>query len=155
MTGALRRRLRRPFALTRFRAVPMVRRRFGGVVGEGDSQDPLKDLGRRLDAARRTGEGAARRGAKAGAASSANGLALAWRVALELVVAILVGTAIGWGIDRLIGDRVPWGMIIMFFLGTAAGMLNVWRAVTGAGMAVGYRQQQDAAAAPERWEDED
>ncbi len=133
----------------------MVRRHFGGAVGEGEAQDPLKDFGRRLDAARRTSEGAAaRRDANAGAASSANGLALAWRVARELVVAILVGTAIGWAFDRWVGTR-PWGMIVMFFLGTAAGMLNVWRAVTGAGMAVGYRQQQHAAEAKDRGEAED
>jgi ATP synthase protein I len=70
------------------------------------------------------------------------------------VVAILVGTAIGWAFDRWVGTR-PWGMIVMFFLGTATGMVNVWRAVTGAGMAVGYRQQQDAAAPRDREEDED
>ena len=84
-----------------------------------------------------------------------NALALAWRIGLELVVAILVGTAIGWAIDRWVGTR-PWGMIVMFFLGTAAGMVNVWRAVTGAGMAVGYgRQRAEAGAAQDGGEDED
>jgi ATP synthase protein I len=97
--------------------------------------DPWQDFDRRLDRARRALDG------KDGAPRQAppgNALALAWRVALELVVAILVGTGLGWAIDRWLGTR-PWGMIVMFFLGTAAGMLGVWRAVTGAGGAVGFK----------------
>jgi len=49
-------------------------------------------------------------------------------------------------LDRWLGTR-PWGMIVMFFLGTAAGMLNVWRALTDQGMAVGYRRQQQSTPA--------
>jgi ATP synthase protein I len=122
------------------------------VAGEGDAQDPLKDLGRRLEAARSS---AAKPRQADAPPPMGNALAFAWRIGLELVVAILVGTGIGWALDRWVGTR-PWGMIVMFFLGTAAGMLNVWRAVTGAGMAVGFRQQRgDAGAAKDDGEDED
>jgi ATP synthase protein I len=114
------------------------------AMANGDPGDPLKALERRLEEARRT---LGRRGVERGAANApqlpASALGLAWRIGLELVVAIVVGTGIGWAIDTWLGTK-PWGMIVMFFLGTAAGMLNVWRAVTGAGMAVGYRPQHDA-----------
>jgi len=48
------------------------------------------------------------------------------RVAVDLVSALLVALAIGWGIDRLAGTR-PWFMIGFVPLGVAAGVLNVWR----------------------------
>ena len=82
----------------------------------------------------------------------AGALALAWRIGLELIVAILVATGLGWAFDRWLGTR-PWGMIVMFFLGIAAGMVNVWRAVTGMGMAVGYGKA--SAAVKDEEEDED
>ncbi len=104
----------------------------------GDAPDPLRDLERRLAAVGRDG---ARNDPPRGAADGATGslLAFAWRVGLELVVAVVVATGLGWAFDRWLGTR-PWGMIVMFFLGVAAGMVNVWRTVTGMGMAVGYRQ---------------
>ncbi len=40
--------------------------------------------------------------------------------------------------DKWLGTR-PWGMVVFFFLGVAAGMLNVYRAVAGMGGAVGFR----------------
>jgi ATP synthase protein I len=111
------------------------------------SDDPFKDLGRRLDQARRALDGPARKRAEQGPPDTANALAMAWRIGLELVVAILVGTGLGWAIDRWLGTR-PWGMIILFFLGVAAGMLNVWRTVAGMGMGVGYGAHSAAAAKP-------
>ncbi len=48
------------------------------------------------------------------------------RVAVELLAAMLVACAIGWGIDRLAGTR-PWFLIAFIPLGGAAGILNVWR----------------------------
>lgn len=61
------------------------------------------------------------------------------RIGVELVVAVAVGAGIGWALDRWLGTR-PWGMILFLFLGIAAGMMNVYRAVAGLGMAVGYRR---------------
>ncbi|HZT51421.1 MAG TPA: AtpZ/AtpI family protein, partial [Stellaceae bacterium] len=96
----------------------------------GDANDPLRELQRRIDAARGT-EARKPRPDDAGAPLG-SGLALAWRIGVELVVAILVATGLGWAFDRWLGTR-PWGMVIMFFLGIAAGMVNVWRAVAGMG----------------------
>ena len=67
------------------------------------------------------------------------GLGLGLRIGIELVVAIGVATGLGWAIDRWLGTR-PWGIIVLFFLGVAAGMLNVYRAVSGISTPVGYRR---------------
>jgi ATP synthase protein I len=110
----------------------------------GDAPEPLDNLGRRIEEAQRAaGSPQAGRGKDAQTPFAA-AMAFGWRIGIELFVAVAVGTGIGFVLDKMLGTR-PWGMIVMFFLGTAAGMLNVWRAVTGAGAAVGYRQQQEAA----------
>ena len=51
----------------------------------------------------------------------------AFKLGTELVAATLVGTIIGFILDNWF-DTKPWLMIIFFFLGAAAGMLNVIRA---------------------------
>lgn len=56
-----------------------------------------------------------------------------FRIAIELVAALCVGLALGWVFDRILGTR-PWGLIVFFFLGAAAGMLNVFRAVKNLGL---------------------
>ena len=51
----------------------------------------------------------------------------AFKLGTELVAAVVVGTIIGFILDSWFGTK-PWLMIIFFFLGSAAGMLNVIRA---------------------------
>jgi ATP synthase protein I len=48
-------------------------------------------------------------------------------VGISLVLAIVIGAAIGLGIDRWLGTR-PWGFLIFFVFGVAGGILNVYRA---------------------------
>ena len=48
----------------------------------------------------------------------------AFKLGTELVAAVAVGTIIGFILDNLF-DTKPWLIIIFFFLGAAAGMLNV------------------------------
>ena len=50
----------------------------------------------------------------------------AFKLGTELVSAVLVGTIIGFILDTWF-DTKPWLIIIFFFLGAAAGMLNVIR----------------------------
>ena len=50
----------------------------------------------------------------------------AFKLGTELVAAVTVGTIIGFILDTLF-DTKPWLIIIFFFLGAAAGMLNVIR----------------------------
>ena len=51
----------------------------------------------------------------------------AFKLGTELVAAVAVGTIIGFILDGWFGTK-PWLIIIFFFLGAAAGMLNVIRA---------------------------
>jgi len=50
----------------------------------------------------------------------------AFKLGTELVAAVAVGTIIGFILDSWFGTK-PWLIIIFFFLGAAAGMLNVFR----------------------------
>ena len=67
----------------------------------------------------------------------AEGMALAGRVATELVAGIVVGGALGWALDEFFGTSPLW-LVVLFFLGAIGGMMNVWRLATGRGMAAGY-----------------
>ena len=51
----------------------------------------------------------------------------AFKLGTELVAAVVVGTIIGFILDNWFGTK-PWLIIIFFFLGATAGMLNVIRA---------------------------
>ena len=63
--------------------------------------------------------------------SDAASMTAFFRVGVELVSALLVGLAVGWGLDRLLGTR-PLFLILFVFLGGIAGMINVWRLVAPA-----------------------
>lgn len=69
------------------------------------------------------------------------GLALAGRVAVELVAGIAVGGFLGWMLDSWL-ETTPLFMVVLFFIGAAAGMMNVWRAATGRGLATGFFEEQ-------------
>ncbi|NVN12541.1 MULTISPECIES: AtpZ/AtpI family protein [Nguyenibacter] len=61
-------------------------------------------------------------------ASDMSALGVVLRAGTEMVSALAVGVAIGWGLDRWLGTR-PAFLILFSFLGGAAGVLNVWRLV--------------------------
>ena len=122
-------------------------------MSESRPPDPLARLGEKIDKAR--AQRVRRQPAVGDRSSLQQGLGLGFRIGIELVVAIAVATGLGWVIDRWFGTR-PWGMIVLFFLGVAAGMLNVYRAVTGIGGPVGYHPPDAGAPASKgRWDDED
>lgn len=85
--------------------------------------DDLRELGEKLDEARR------REAAKEPKQADVAPLAVAFRFTTEMVAALIVGGALGWGLDWLFGTR-PFLMVVMFFLGAAAGIRNVMRAAT-------------------------
>ena len=122
-------------------------------MSEGGPPDPLARLGERIDKAR--AERVRRQPAAVNDRSALQqGLGLGFRIGIELVVAVGLATGLGWAIDHWLGTR-PWGMIVLFFLGVAAGMLNVYRAVTGVSGAAGYRKPPESGAGSKRWDDED
>ena len=90
--------------------------------------DPNKptDLGEFSDRLRRAqGFEQKPQGPQGGAYS--RGLAMAFRLATEMVAALFVGGAIGWFLDRWWGTR-PWLLLVFLLLGMAAGILNAYRA---------------------------
>lgn len=62
----------------------------------------------------------------------------AFRAATDLVAALVVGGFLGYWLDRWLGTT-PLFMIVMFFLGFAAGFLNIYRAQMGQDFRVGFR----------------
>jgi len=83
--------------------------------------DPLARLGERIDKAR--AERVQREPSAVDRSTMQQGLGLGLRIGIELVVAIGIATGLGWALDRWFGTR-PWGMVVLFFLGVAAGMLK-------------------------------
>ena len=83
--------------------------------------DDLKALGERMDALKReTGVGP-----KPPQAPTSGEVAI--RFATELVSAVIVGAAIGWGLDWLF-KTTPILTIVFFIAGAGAGIINVNRA---------------------------
>lgn len=63
----------------------------------------------------------------AASAGDAAGLGQAMRLSSEFAAGIIAGAGLGWVIDRFAGTS-PWGLIVCFMLGFAAGIMNVMRA---------------------------
>jgi ATP synthase protein I len=82
----------------------------------------LHSLGRRLRERRDDRD----RKAPKKVASQNQGVAVGLRVASDLVGGVVVGAALGWGFDRLF-DTSPWGLIVLFLFGFAAGLRNVMK----------------------------
>ena len=125
-------------------------------MSESEPPDRLARLDERLKQARARDRVETKTGS--GNAEQQQGMAAGLRIGVELVVAIVVATGLGWLIDRWAGTS-PWLTIVMFFLGVAAGMLNVYRAVTGVKAAVGYRtlgaSDSGKGRADDKWDDEE
>lgn len=56
-------------------------------------------------------------------------LSYAMRISVELAAGILVGTVLGYYLDKWLGTK-PWLFILFFVIGACAGGLNVYRLVT-------------------------
>lgn len=53
-------------------------------------------------------------------------LGMAWRLSTELIVSVLVGTGLGYGLDKLFGTS-PWILLVGMGFGFAAGIKSVLR----------------------------
>ena len=56
--------------------------------------------------------------------ASSSKLGIAFKMSTEMVAAVVVGTIIGFILDNWFGTK-PWLILIFFFIGVAAGILNV------------------------------
>src|SRR5215813_13433915 len=97
-------------------------------MSENRPPDPLARLGEEIDKAR--AERVRRQPAVGDRSALQQGLGLGVRIGVVLVVALVVSTGLRCAVDRWFGTR-PWGMIWLFFLCAAAGMLNGYREVAG------------------------
>jgi ATP synthase protein I len=66
------------------------------------------------------------------------GPGMAFAIASHMVAGLLVGGGLGYWLDRWLGTK-PWLLVVFFFLGAAAGGMNIYRTVRRLGMAAGYR----------------
>ena len=57
---------------------------------------------------------------------SPSSIGTAFKMSTELVSAVVVGTIIGFILDKTFGTK-PWLIIIFFFVGVVAGIINVIR----------------------------
>jgi ATP synthase protein I len=107
-----------------------------GAEGKAESGLSKDDLDARIRAAsaRHIPESAS---TEAGSPSS-GGIGMGFRIGVEVVSALVVGTLIGLALDRWLGTA-PWFVILFFLLGSGAGVMNVYRIVNGLGYAVGLR----------------
>jgi ATP synthase protein I len=102
-----------------------MKRRYGKpkpTAEDTELSDRLRDLDRRLDESRTEREQTVR----APVSSDRSGMAMALRMGADFVAGVVVGAAIGWGVDKLFGTS-PWGLIVFVLLGFAAGVLSVLR----------------------------
>jgi ATP synthase protein I len=125
-------------------------------MSQSEPPDRLARLDERLKQARARDSGEPK--PDSGNAALQQGMAAGLRIGVELVVAIVVATGLGWVIDRWAGTS-PWVTIVMFFLGVAAGMVNVYRAVTGIKTVVGYRSpgapEPGKGRAADKWDEDE
>ncbi len=116
-------------------------------ISEGQPPEAWKDFDARLQKARESQDsGSLAKRLKCEDRPPA-GMGYAVRIGVELVSAIAVGTAMGWGLDYWLGTR-PWLMLVFILLGGAAGMLNVYKTASGMSGAVGYRTVPGAPSEP-------
>lgn len=114
-------------------------------MSDGKPPHSLDELEARLRKAR---EGQAEKAGPSRFAGAPQGpIGVAWRIGVELVAAMIVGVGGGYLLDRWLGTA-PWGLVVMFFLGAAAGILNVYRAFSGLGYATGYRRDTEDNGRP-------
>ena len=100
-----------------------------GTEGQPErTGEATRDLASRIASAKRDRAVEDNR-ASADASPEMSGMARGMRIGTEFIAAILVGAAIGYAIDLGLGTS-PWGLLIMFLVGFAAGILNVTRVVT-------------------------
>ena len=112
------------------------------MTDPGDRR-PLDRLGNEIDRARR--DAGLEAEDQEGQAPPAGELGMAWRVSIEMVVALVLCTGLGWVIDQWVGTT-PWVMLVMLFLGAGAGIRNAVRTLNRMDALALERTQRAAGA---------
>jgi ATP synthase protein I len=74
--------------------------------------------------------------------STSTGASRAARAATDLAAGVIVGGALGYGLDKWL-HTMPLFMILLLFAGFAAGVLNIYRAEMGQDNKVGFRPDKN------------
>ena len=117
------------------------------MMSDNPPKTDLEDLERRLEQARTEGKSETSDPALKGK-SEATGFGMAMRVGTEMVSALIIGVGAGLLLDNWL-DTKPWFLVVFFFLGAGAGVLNVYRVASGMGSGIGYRQE-DGEKSPDK-----
>ena len=112
-----------------------------------DVPPSLKDLQGRLKAARSQQEEKSGASGRGQSPVSGSGLGFGLRIAVDLLAGLAIGVGLGLVLDNWL-NTTPLMLVVFFFLGAAAGMLNVYRVATGRGLAIGYGKPPNGADAP-------
>ncbi len=94
--------------------------RNGQSAQQSTSSSDLQKLEQRVKAAKQKYE------KPANDDKSGSLLGMAWRLSTELLVSVLVGAGLGYGLDKLFGTK-PWILLIGLGFGFAAGIRSVLR----------------------------
>ena len=89
-------------------------------MGESDSDNPLKSLGEKIDAAKKAIEPVEPAQNKFSAAE------VGWRMIIELTAGVFLGFGVGYGLDFLFDTR-PVFILILTLFGFAAGVKTMMR----------------------------
>lgn len=105
-----------------------------------NNNDPFQDFDKRLSEATHKKAGQKSEKQDFESRESKSSMGIAFRIGIEMVSGVIVGGGLGLLIDHYFGTS-PWGMIIFFFLGCAAGILNVYKATQRINRPVGLKEQ--------------
>lgn len=111
-------------------------------MADPETTPSLEEFESRLRSARaRENEVSGREAERKGGPTS---MGLGFRIGIELVVGLVMGTGFGWVLDLWLRTG-PWLMLLFLFLGGAAGVMNVLRVMRGLDQTVGFGQAQRRA----------
>ena len=114
------------------------------TISDNTPQEKLEDLDSRLYRARDKSRANKEPGSSIGK-EEISGYSMAIRIGTEMVAALIIGVGIGYFLDYWLETK-PWFLVVFFFLGSGAGVLNVYRAASGLSMAPGYKEPSGGVA---------
>ena len=114
------------------------------TISDNTPQEKLEDLDSRLYRARDKSRANKEPGSSIGK-EEMSGYSMAIRIGTEMVAALIIGVGIGYFLDYWLETK-PWFLVVFFFLGSGAGVLNVYRAASGLSMAPGYKEPSGGVA---------
>jgi len=109
-------------------------------MSDPDKSPSLQDLGKRIAKVRQEA-GLDKPDDRKDEAPPAGELGLAWRISIELVVALVLSTGLGWVFDQWFGTT-PWLMVVFLFLGAAAGINNAVKTMNRMDRLAAEREQK-------------